>query len=47
LEFDGGFAFVRMGDAAGEQFGVIGEDMDALAATGNGDVKLFTVDGAA
>ena len=46
LQFDGGLALVRIRDAAGEQIGVIGEDVDALAATGNGNVKLFAVDGA-
>jgi hypothetical protein len=46
LEFDGGLAFVRIGDAAGEQVGVVGEDVDALAAPGNRNIKLFAVDGA-
>src|SRR5439155_20032651 len=36
---------MRIGDTAGEQIGVIGEDADALAAAGDGDVKLFAVDG--
>jgi len=45
LQFDGGLAFVRIPDAAGEQIGVISEDVDALTATGNGNVKLFPVDG--
>ena len=39
LQFDGGLARVRVGDAAGEQIGVIGEDVDALAATGNAKRK--------
>ena len=33
LQFDGGLAFVRIGDAAGQQIGVIGEDLDALATS--------------
>ncbi len=45
LQFDGGLARVRIRDAAGEQIGVIGEDMAAFAATRDGDVKLFPVDG--
>ena len=45
LQFDGGLAFVRIGDAAGQQIGVIGEDLDALATSRDGDVKLFAVDG--
>ena len=45
LQLDSGLAFVRIGDTAGEQFGIIGENVDALAATRNGNVKLFAVDG--
>ncbi len=45
LQFDSGLACVRVGDAACEQVGVIGEDVDALTATGNGNVKLLAVDG--
>ncbi len=43
LEFDGSLAFVRIGDATREQFGVIGEHMDTLAPARNGNVELFTV----
>ena len=45
LQFDGGLAFVRISDAAGEQFGIIGENVDTFAATRNRNVKLFTIDG--
>ena len=45
LQLDSGLARVRISDAAGEQIGVIGEDVDTLAATGNRNVKLFPVDG--
>jgi hypothetical protein len=45
LQFNGSFAFVRIGNAACEQIGVIRKDMDALTTTGNADVKLFTVHG--
>lgn len=34
-----------IGNAPLEQFRIIGEDVAAFAATGNGDVKLFAVDG--
>ena len=43
-QLDGGLAFMRIGDTAGEQIGVIGEDVAAFAAAGDGDVKLFAVD---
>ena len=35
MEFDGGFALVGVGDAAGQQVSIIGEDVDAFAASGN------------
>ena len=45
LQFDGGLAFTRIRYAAGQQFSIIGENVDALTTTRNGDVKLFSVDG--
>ena len=45
LQFDGGLAFARICHAPGQQFSVIGKNVDALTTTGNRDVKLFAVDG--
>ena len=45
LQFDSGLARVRIRNPPGEQIGVIGEDVDAFPATGNGNVKLLAVDG--
>ena len=44
-QLDGGLAFMRIGDAAGQQIGVIGEDVTAFATARDGDVKLFAING--
>ena len=39
LQLDGGFAFVGIRHSSAEHIGVIGEDVDALATTGNRNAK--------
>lgn len=45
LQFNGRLAFTRIRYPLGQQFSIVGENVDALTPTRNGDVKLFSIDG--